>query len=274
MNIILLALLGGVVGLIGGLVFLLMKKWSLRLAKYSTPFAAGVMITIAFLGLLPESFHMMGDQAFMVILLTILGSYLFENLFFDLHHHEEDEHHHGHKSSTALVVLGDTVHNFIDGVAIATTYLISPGLGLATAISSLLHEIPHEIGDFGVLLKNGFSKSKVFYLNFVSSLATVAGAVFVYFFVVSEATQGLLMAIAAGMFIYLGASDFLPKANKGIDKFRAIFLLLFGVLLMYLTINLVPHSHEDADDHKNEYSDEVETLDEHFEDGVEYTENY
>jgi len=258
-NIILLALLGGVVGLIGGLVFLLMKKWSLRLAKYSTPFAAGVMITIAFLGLLPESVHMMGEQAFMVILLTIIGSYLFENLFFDLHHHEDDEHHHGHHSSTALVVIGDTIHNFIDGVAIAATYLINPGLGLATAISSLLHEIPHEIGDFGVLLKNGFSKSKVFYLNFVSSLATVAGAVFVYFFAVGEATQGLLMAIAAGMFIYLGASDFLPKANKGIDKFRAIFLLLFGVLLMYLTLNLVPHSHEHGD-HEEDHQ-ETEFID-------------
>lgn len=256
-NIILLSLLGSVVGLLGGLIFLSVKKWSNKLAKYSTPFAAGVMITVAFLGLLPESVHMYGENTFLVVLLTIFGSYLFENLLFDLHHHGDDdhEHHHGH-ASTSLVLIGDTIHNAIDGVAIAAAYLVNPGLGLITAISSLLHEIPHEIGDFGILLKNGFSRKKVFWLNLFSSLFTIVGAVFVYYFAVSESLQGLLMAIAAGMFIYLGVSDFLPRAHRGIDKFRAVGLLLLGAILMYSTLSLIPHSHDhETDEHQHEEFD-------------------
>jgi len=240
--IILLALLGGVVGLIGAVLFLKVKSLAKILERYSTPFAAGVLLTVSFLGLLPESFHLAGEKSFLIVFLSFIGSYLFENLFFDLHHHNHDEHGHGH-STSFLVIFGDTIHNFIDGVAIAAAYLVNPGFGLVTAISSLLHEIPHEIGDFGVLLKNGFSKSKVFWTNFISSLATVAGAIYVYFYVAGESFQGILMAISAGMFIYLGASDFLPKAHKDINKFKSIILLLLGVLLMYVTISAIPHSH-------------------------------
>lgn len=257
-SIILLSSLGGLVALIAGAILLSIKGWSKSLEKYSIPFSAGVMVTVAFLGLLPEAHHMLGENAFMIALLALLGSYLFETVVFDLHHHDHcEDPHHDHHSSSALVIVGDTIHNFIDGVAIAAAYLINPGLGLITAISTLLHEVPHEIGDFGILLKNGFSKKKVFWINLVSSLSAILGAMFVYFFVVSTEVQGMLMAIAAGMFIYLGASDFLPKADKGINKVKAIGVLLLGVLSMFLTLKAIPHEHNHEDGHEDHSTEEV-----------------
>ncbi|MFZ5438001.1 MAG: ZIP family metal transporter [Patescibacteria group bacterium] len=260
-NIFLLSLLGGVAGIVVASLFLKINSWSKALSKYSTPFAAGVLLTVSFLGLLPEAVYMIGEQAFLIVFVSFIGSYLFENFIFDLHHHQDDDHGH-HHSSSFLVIIGDTVHNFIDGVAIAAAYLINPGLGLATAVSSLLHEIPHEIGDFGILLKNGFSKRKVFWLNFLSSLSTVVGAVYVYYYAVGETTQGILMAIATGMFVYLGASDFLPKASKGVDRFKSVGLLLLGVILMYMTLALVPHSHDEHGQEESVYLEEELHIDE------------
>jgi len=244
LNILSLSLIASVLGLTGGTLFLIVKKWSASLTKYSTPFAAGVMMTVAFLGLLPEASEILGHQAFNIVLATFFITYIFENFVFDLHHHDHDDHSHNHKkTSVSLVIIGDTIHNFIDGVAIASAYLINPGLGFVTAISTLLHELPHEIGDFGILLKAGFSKKRVFLVNLFSSLSTVLGSLVVYFFVTGTDLPGVLMSVAAGMFIYLGASDFLPRASEGIEKTKAVIVLLLGASLMYLTLLLVPHAH-------------------------------
>lgn len=245
-NILLLALLGSVIALVGGVVFLLVSKWSDVLSKYSVPFAAGVMMTVSLLGLLPESVDILGELGFLISLLAFIAAFLFENIFCDLHHHEhchihDDKHH--HKSSVALVIIGDTIHNLVDGAAIAAGYLVNPGLGIITTISTFLHEVPHEIGDFGILLKAGYSKSKVFWINFFSALSTVLGAILIYFFIRETEFLGYLLAIAAGMFMYLGASDFLPRASKEIDTKKAVIVLLIGVLIMYLTMHIIPHSH-------------------------------
>ena len=253
-NILLLSLLASVIALVGGVVFLKVDKWSSALTKYSTPFAAGVMITVAFLGLLPEAVDVLGHKAFGISLMALIGAYLFENGLFDLHHHDHEDDHSHHHTSVPLVIIGDTIHNFIDGVAIAAAYLVSPSLGLITAISTFLHEVPHEIGDFGILLKAGFSKKKVFLVNLFSALSTVLGALTIYFFATGDQLPGILLAVAAGMFIYLGASDFLPRANEGIEKSKAVGVLLLGVALMYLTLSIVPHSHE----HEESFLDEHE----------------
>lgn len=244
-NIVLLSLLGSVVALIGGMIILSVKKWSKTLAKYSIPFAAGVLLTVALLGLLPEAVHLVGEKSFLVVLVTFLGAYLFEQFFCELHHHDD-----GHKckktkhgQTVSLIVAGDTVHNFIDGVAIAVSYLVNPGLGLVTAVSTLLHEVPHEIGDFGILLKAGWSRKKILLVNLLSALMTLVGALVVYFFGVGELANGYLLAVAAGMFLYLGANDFLPHADEELDKKKAAMVLLLGVVVMYLTISIVPHGH-------------------------------
>jgi zinc and cadmium transporter len=235
-NIVLLSLLGGAVALVGGMIFLFVKGWSGVLTKYSVPFAAGVLVTVALIGLLPEIAHEVGEQGFLIVLITFFGAYLFEQFACGLHHHDGDS------SSVFLVVVGDTIHNFIDGVAIAAAYLVNPGLGLVTAVSTLLHEIPHEIGDFGILLRARWRKRKILVVNLVSSLFTVVGALMVYFMNFSEVIVGNLLAVAAGMFLYLGASDFLPHANEGTSKKKSVLVLLFGALIMYGALSIVPHS--------------------------------
>ena len=252
-HLFLLALLGSVIALIGGVVFLYKKSWSDFLETHSVPFAAGVLITVALIGLLPEAFEVVGETAFVIVLATFFTAYLFEHVFFGIHHHGEHQHGRDYRSSVPLVLIGDTIHNFIDGVAIGASFLISPGLGLITALSTFLHEVPHEIGDFGILLKAGWSRSKILIINIISASATIIGAFALLLFLDNEALIGSLLAVSAGIFLYLGASDFLPNIQEGYpNKLKAVLPLALGVLIMYIALMAVPHSpeHEEQDDHE------------------------
>ena len=165
--IILLSLFGSVLSLVGGVIILSTKRWSQILSKYSTSFAAGVLLTVALISLLPESVHMIGESSFLIVLITFLIVYIFEVSLCSLHHHDHGDGCKDHNEPTFMILVGDTIHNFIDGVAIAVSYLVNPGLGVITATSTFLHEIPHEIGDFGVLLRAGWEKRKI--LIFINS---------------------------------------------------------------------------------------------------------
>lgn len=232
-------------GLVGGLFLLFNKKWSKTLEVYSVPFAAGVLITVSILGLLPEAIELAGEKALFVILLSFFGAYLFENLLLRIHHHGESNHsHHNYKSATSLVVIGDTIHNLIDGVAIGASFMISPGLGFITAFSTFLHEVPHEIGDFGILLKAGWEKKNIILVNLFSAAVTVIGAFSVVFVPVNEVLLGLLLSVSAGIFLYLGSVDFLPHATEGFaSKPKSLVPLITGVLAMIFTLMAVPHGH-------------------------------
>lgn len=256
-----LAVIGSFIGLMGGVVFLYNKRWSAWLSENSVPFAAGVLLTVALVGLLPEAVHSVGESAYIIVLLAFLGGYLFEHMFFDIHHHVGHTHN-NFKSSVPLVIVGDTIHNFIDGVAIAASYYVSPGLGLITAVSTLLHEIPHEIGDFGILLKAGWKKTSVLYVNIASAATTLLGALFVIFFTQNENVIGILLAIAAGLFLYLGSSDFLPHVHGGKENSKKnVLYLLIGVAIMLVTFMAVPHSHggEESDHHDHDHAHIDET---------------
>lgn len=277
LQLLLYSLIGSVLALIGGLIFLYSKKLSDSLAKNSIPFAAGVLITVSLIGLLPEASHLIGDQAFLWVLGSFLIMYLFEHLVFGLHHHTHDcKHEHGHDSvhhhaTVPMVLVGDTIHNFIDGIAIGVTFLVSPGLGLATAISTLLHEIPHEIGDFGILLQNGWKKINIIIVNLISGSFTIFGAFLVYYYPVSDNILGILMAISAGIFLYLGATDFLPQIDViRENKQKALIPLLFGVAVMYATLIAVPHDH-DIESNDHDHADE--TADEHSDEEMHFDEN-
>lgn len=243
-NLLLQALLGSVIALFGGVIFLYNRRLSSLLEKYSVPFAAGVLVTVSLLGLIPEAEHEIGESVYWIVLVSFLGVYIFEHLFFDIHHHgDEDGHTHEIKtSSVGFVIFGDTIHNFIDGVAIGAGFLINPNLGLITAFSTFLHEVPHEIGDFGILLKAGWNRSKILIVNIISSLMTVVGAFTVYFFDRGDGLNGILMAISAGVFLYLGASDFLPKIETNDrNKFKSLLPLMIGSAIIMATILLLPH---------------------------------
>lgn len=239
------ALLGSIIALFGGVVFLFNRKLSSVLEKYSVPFAAGVLVTVSLLGLIPEAEHEIGEISHWIVLGSFLGVYLFEHIFFGIHHHGDgDDHHQIKDSSVGLVIFGDTIHNFIDGVAIGASFMINPNLGLITAFSTFLHEVPHEIGDFGILLKAGWKNTKILIINIISSLMTIVGAFVVYMFNQSDVLNGSLMAVSAGVFLYLGASDFLPKIREQkLHKLKSILPLILGSLIIVLTLLLVPHNH-------------------------------
>lgn len=239
------ALLGSIIALFGGVVFLFNRKLSSVLEKYSVPFAAGVLVTVSLLGLIPEAEHEIGEISHWIVLGSFLGVYLFEHIFFGIHHHGDgDDHHQIKDSSVGLVIFGDTIHNFIDGVAIGASFMIDPNLGLITAFSTFLHEVPHEIGDFGILLKAGWKNTKILIINIISSLMTIVGAFVVYMFNQSDVLNGSLMAVSAGVFLYLGASDFLPKIREQkLHKLKSILPLILGSGVIILTLLLIPHSH-------------------------------
>lgn len=246
--LILLSLLGSVAGLVGGIIFLVKKDWAKALSIYAVPFAAGVLLSVSMLDLIPEALDQIGNKGFLYVLVAFLASFIFEKYFASMHHHEE----HGHesslqKSTIPLVLFGDTIHNFIDGVAIGASFIVNPGFGLIVAFSTFLHETPHEIGDFGVLVARGWSRKKTFMANFYSSLATIPGALLVYFFIPqgSEGKIAALLAIAAGIFLYLGASDFLPEIGENDSRERTfikVLLVLIGVFSIYFLSLILPES--------------------------------
>lgn len=244
--LLVLTFFGSVAGLIGGVVFLVKEDWARKLSEYAVPFAAGVLLAVSLLHLIPEAAHQMGESAYVWVLGALLFSFIFEEYFAQLHHHE---HRKGtlKKATVPLILFGDTVHNFIDGVAIAAAFLTDPTFGIIVTAATFLHETPHEIGDFGILLSTGWSRSKTFLANLFSALATFPGALMVYFILGHEAHEkiGALLAISAGVFLYLGASDFLPEVGENnhrhkVPVWKQLFLLLFGVLLMYILFLLSP----------------------------------
>lgn len=268
-HLILLAALSSVLATFGGILFIYNKRLGALLEKNSIPFAAGVLITVALIGLLPEAWHLIGDSTAWIALAAFFSAYLFEQFSFEIHHHTEElyphKHTHAHpndslKRPALLVILGDTIHNFIDGIAIGAAFMINPGLALITAISTFLHEVPQEIGDFGIMLKAGWEKRKILIVNLLSASTTIIGALVLYFFLSGTAWVGALLAVAAGFFLYLGTIDFLPHAADGFDKkIKFLTPLALGVLAMAITFNIIPHAHESSEnegyymEHHEEY---------------------
>jgi zinc and cadmium transporter len=240
------ATFGSVVSLIGGL-YLLYGKWGVaKLQRLSVPFAAGALLAAAFFDLLPEALD--GSSSHDVLTITLVGFLFFfvleRSLSWFHHHHEEaDEHSHvlGRRNA-ALIVIGDTIHNFIDGLAIGASFLVSPATGIVTTIAIAAHEIPQEVGDFGLLLSKGLSKRRVLWINFMIAVITIIGAALVYgmggFFPIPNE---YLLGSTAGFFIYIAASDIIPTIHAEPRRRVAnvqTAVLIFGVLFVALTIHM------------------------------------
>lgn len=264
-QVIFFSLLGGLVSLIGGVILIRNEKTADGLAKYATPFAAGVLLAAAFINLLPEAMHDTDIEAIMTTaLLGFLTFFILERFLRFFHHHHE--HEAKNKASSSLLIIGDTLHNALDGIAIGAAFLISPSTGIIATIAVAAHEIPQEIGDFGLLLKNGMAKKNVILVNILSALATTATAVITFALGDANSTAiPYLLAITAGFFIYIAASDIIPEIHDTVDN-RSFdirpLLLLIGALLVMI-ISPIAHDYIDAE-HDEEQSSlsaaEVETM--------------
>jgi len=240
--IIIFSLLGGIVSLIGGMLLLSKRSLANNLATYTAPFAAGALLAAAFLDLLPEALEQ--SEAYSVMVWTlggILFFFLLERFLRWFHHH----HEHGKligEPAASLIILGDTIHNAIDGVAIAASFLVSIPTGIITTIAVAAHEIPQEIGDFGLLLKFGLKRRAVLTVNVLSALATTLAAIVTY--IIGETTSlplPILLAITAGFFIYVAGSDIIPEIHKSKRLKSAVLdsiLLILGLLIVAFASSL------------------------------------
>jgi len=204
-------------------------------------FSAGALIGDSFLHLLPEAIGggKTGEEAlFRIFLFFIAGFCLFFVLeqFIKWHHHHSTRHPEIMPFSY-LILISDGVHNFIDGLVIAGSFLVSFEIGLATSLAVILHEIPQEIGDFAVLIYGGVKKGKALLLNFISAAIAILGGVVGFFLLKGEGVSSFILPFTAGCFVYIAASDLIPRVKEGGERREgAIHFLAFltGILILAL----------------------------------------
>ena len=234
--IIIASLLISLGSLIGVLFLALREKITEKIILYLISLSAGTLMGGAFIHLIPEASEQLSASVlFPLVLASFIIFFFIEKVLRWRHCHKEicEIHTFGYIS-----LIGDSVHNFIDGLIIAATFLIDIRLGMATTLAIAFHEIPQEIGDFGVLLYSGFKKSKALILNFLVSLTIVIGAVVGYFlsFRLGNLTIYLL-PIAAGGFLYISASDLIPEIRKERnfkESLLSFVCFLIGIAIMCL----------------------------------------
>jgi zinc and cadmium transporter len=225
----------GIFSLVGVFTLALKEQVLQKILLYLVALSAGALMGGAFLHLLPESVEESGDvNVFLWVLVAFVIFFLIEKLLHWRHCHKShcSIHTFGHMN-----LFGDAVHNFIDGVIIAASFVVSIPLGITTVFAIALHEIPQEIGDFGVLIYAGFGKKKALFLNFMVAMIAVLGGVFGYYLsTYAENSIKILLPFAAGGFIYIAASDLLPELRKeaGLKKsFISFAMFIIGILIMY-----------------------------------------
>jgi len=250
MNILTLILIfnfiGSVISLAGGCFLLFKKDFAYKISHHLSSFAAGTLLGTVFFDLLPESVEQANELNIdigVVFTWTLIGAltfFILERFLHWFHHHGFEEHEITGKPIIPLIAIGDSVHNFIDGIAIAATFLVNVPLGIITTFAVGAHEIPQEIGDFGIMLKMKISVKKILSINIISALASFIGAVLAFYY--GGRIEGLsvvFLAITSGLFLYISLSDLIPEihhVNKKGLAFRETGWLLAGVLVIYFAM--------------------------------------
>lgn len=208
--------------------------------------STGALFGNAFIHLIPSLFR--GDEGNILpslyILLGILAFFVLEKFFrwHHSHHMEGGDADDSIKHIGYMNLVSDGIHNFVDGVFIGIAYIVSIPLGIATTVAVFLHELPQEIGDFGILLHVGFTKARALFLNFISALSAVVGVFFALAFsAMVESLADIVIGITAGTFIYIAGSDLVPELHKTSDIKRSLlqfFVMAVGISIMYLLLLL------------------------------------
>lgn len=233
--IIIATLLDGIVAFAGAVTLALKKDTMKKVVGALVAFAAGALIAGAFFHIMPEALNEGIDpmQMFMLVMLGFVLFFLFEKFLFWHHCHKDECTVHPY---TYLILFGDGIHNFIDGLIIAAAFLVDVGFGIVTTVMIIAHEFPQELGDFAVLVHGGMKRRKALFYNFLSQLTAVVGGI-VGFFIGSaiSAFVPFMLSVAAGGFIYIGASDLIPQLHeeKNLKKSLASFaFFIIGILFM------------------------------------------
>lgn len=259
--IILFTALGGILSVLAAGVFLLLpEKQRQSILPHGISFATGALLTGAFCSLIPHAFEKVAiddmPSLSATILIGILVFFVLEKLLVWRHCHShscaahgEDSHEHQHHNHSThadqnrrvagmFIILGDSIHNFVDGVLIGAAFLTDPQLGMVTSLAVAAHEIPQEVGDFAILLHSGYTRGKALLYNILASLTTVIGGVLAYFSLGD--LHGILpyfLAMAASSFIYIAVADLIPSLHEKTDiktSLQQIGFILAGVTLILL----------------------------------------
>ncbi len=235
------SLVGGLFSLIGGVLLLWRPDLTKKLITPLISFGAGAFLGAAFLDILPEALET-SIEPHPILMATLAGFMFFftlERLIMRYFRGQQTSHAHSEHTEPLpfLLILGDSLHNFMDGIVIAIAFAANPALGLPAALAIAAHEVPQEIGDFSILLHLGWKKSKVLTINILQSLATIPGVFLGYFLGHSIQTQlPLLLGATAGIFIYISASDLIPELHHHSSHkyfFRVIVPMLSSICLVY-----------------------------------------
>ena len=221
------------VSLCGIIFFSINENFFKKKLSFLVSFSAGTLFGDAFIHLIPEAFFsesLAPIEVSLSILSGILVFLIMEKFLHWHHHHAHEEHDEVH-TFTYLNLVGDAIHNFLDGAVIAISFMAGTSLGIATTIAILAHEIPQEIADFSVLIYGGFSKMKALVYNFLTALTAVLGAMLTYFFSsLVESSHIYIASLAIGGFIYIAGTDLIPEIHKEKDVKKSSLQLLMMVL--------------------------------------------
>lgn len=236
--ILVFSLLGSVASIAVAALLLLFPETTRRtLLPCLLSYAIGTLLGAAFLGMIP---HALRQTEPLPVSATVLAGLV---IFFGLekiviwrHCHEAECQVHG--AAGPLILIGDAFHNFVDGFVIAAAFLTSIPLGIAASLAVIAHEIPQEVGDFAILLDNGYSRKRALVLNMLSSLATLPGAVIAYYFLgATQQATPYILALSAASFIYIAVADLVPNLHRQIGlaaSIRQFILLLAGIATIAL----------------------------------------
>lgn len=200
-------------------------------------FGAGALLAAGLTDTMPEAVEL-SSNSFIYVTVFIAFFFFIERVFLHFHHHEHEKPS-NIKLPLPLLLFGDALHNFIDGVSIATTFLVSFPLGIVTSIAVFVHEIPHEMGDFGILIHLGFKRSKVLGFNIITGITSFAGALIGFYFAnMIEGALAILLSLTTANFLYLSLSDLLPEIHekaKGKSLLHAFPFFLGIAMILLLT---------------------------------------
>jgi len=237
-NSIIAAMAISLLSLVGVFTFALKKDTFNKISMFLVAFSTGALLGGAFLHLLPESISKSSDiSIYIYVLIGIFVFYILERFLRWRHCHDEADC--AVHTFTHMSLIGDSIHNFIDGLIIISAFYVNPGVGVATSVAIASHEIPQELGDFGVLVHGGFSKNKALMWNAISATASIFGVIIGFFLINAiENISLVLLPFAAGGLIYVSMSDLIPELHKENSLNKSIInisLFMLGLIFMYFT---------------------------------------
>lgn len=232
--ILLSALAAALVSFVGGVLAIFNEEKVRRATHFIVSFAIGALFSVALLDLLPEAAQMSSlEKILPYVLGGVLLFFILEKFIFWYHCHDGTCPVHTY---SYLILWGDFLHNFVDGIILALTFMADIRLGFLTTLAVILHEIPQEIGDFGILIHGGFSRARALWYNFLSATSVIVGAVITY--VIGPILEPFLpfgLALTAGAFIYLAAVDLMPELHESARFSHSVIqivFIIFGALLV------------------------------------------